>query len=111
MEGALGSGGMEVLEKEEASLSDSCVLISLGSPAELVDESEQTLGDSEEKPGVLQFMGWQRAGHDLLTEQQQYSIMHIHSIFSPIPWPMAFRLLPSPGFRTMNTENVCIFSD
>ena len=36
MEGALGSGGMEVLEKEEASLSDSCVLISLGSPAEPV---------------------------------------------------------------------------
>ena len=36
MEGTLGSGGAEVLEKEEASLSDSCMLISLGSPAEPV---------------------------------------------------------------------------
>ena len=29
-------------------------------------EFEQTLGDSEGqgKPGVLQFMGWQRVGHD-----------------------------------------------
>ena len=36
MEGTLGSGGAEVLEEEEASLSDSCMLISLGSPAEPV---------------------------------------------------------------------------
>ena len=34
---------------------------------------EQTLGDSEGQgsPGVLQFMGSNRAGHDLVTEQQQ----------------------------------------
>ena len=36
MEDALGSGGAEALVKKEASLSDSCVLISLGSPAEPV---------------------------------------------------------------------------
>ena len=36
-------------------------------------EFEQTLGDSEGtgEPGVLQFMGLQRAGHGLLPEQQQ----------------------------------------
>ena len=32
---------------------------------------EPTLGDSEgRKPGTLQFMGSQRSGHDLVTEQQ-----------------------------------------
>ena len=31
---------------------------------------EQTLRDGE-KPGMLQSMGLQRAGHDLVTEQQQ----------------------------------------
>ena len=31
-------------------------------------EFEQTPGGSEGKPGVLQSMGWQRVGHDLLTE-------------------------------------------
>ena len=37
-------------------------------------EFEQTLADSEgqRKPGVLQFMGLQRVGHDLATEQQQH---------------------------------------
>ena len=35
-------------------------------------ESEQTQGESEEgKPGVLQFMRSQRAGHHLATEQCQ----------------------------------------
>ena len=35
-------------------------------------EFEQTQGDSErQKPGVLQFRGMQRLGHDLVTEQQQ----------------------------------------
>ena len=35
-------------------------------------ECEQTLGDGEGqgKPGVLQSMGSQRVGHDLVTEQQ-----------------------------------------
>ena len=34
-------------------------------------EFEQTQGESEEgKPGVLQFMGSQRVGHNLATEQQ-----------------------------------------
>ena len=38
-------------------------------------EFEQTPGDSEElgMPGVLQPMGLQRAGHDLVTEKQQQS--------------------------------------
>ena len=37
-------------------------------------ESEQTQGDSEGqgKPGMLQFMGSQRIGHNLKTEQQHY---------------------------------------
>ena len=35
-------------------------------------EFEQALGDSEEgKPGVLQFMGSQTVGHNLVTEQWQ----------------------------------------
>ena len=36
-------------------------------------EFEQTPEDSEKtgKPGALQFMGSQRVGHDLVTEQQQ----------------------------------------
>ena len=35
-------------------------------------ESEQTLGDGEGqgRPGMLQSMGSQRVGHDLVTEQQ-----------------------------------------
>ena len=38
-------------------------------------ECEQTLGDGEGqgKPGVLQSMGSQRVGHDLVTEQQNTS--------------------------------------
>ena len=32
-------------------------------------EPEQTQGDGEGKPGVLQFMGSQRVGHDLVTDQ------------------------------------------
>ena len=34
-------------------------------------ELEQTLGDSEGKPGMLQSTGLQRVGHNLPTEQQQ----------------------------------------
>ena len=34
-------------------------------------EFEQTLGDTEGKPGVLQSMGSQRVGHNWATEQQQ----------------------------------------
>ena len=35
-------------------------------------EFKQTLGDGRTgKPGVLQFMGLQRVGHDLATKQQQ----------------------------------------
>ena len=34
-------------------------------------EFEQTLGDSEGNLGVLQIMGLQRVGHNLVTEQQQ----------------------------------------
>ena len=35
-------------------------------------ELEQAQGDCEgQKPGVLQFMGSQRVGHDLTTEQHQ----------------------------------------
>ena len=34
-------------------------------------EFEQTLGDIEGNLGVLQIMGLQRVGHDLVTEQQQ----------------------------------------
>ena len=35
-------------------------------------EFEQTPGDSEAgKPGMLKFMGLQRVGHNLATEQQQ----------------------------------------
>ena len=35
-------------------------------------EFEQAQGDCEgQKPGVLQFMGSQRVGHDLTTEQHQ----------------------------------------
>ena len=39
-------------------------------------EFEQTLADSEgqRKPGVLQFMGLQRVGHDLATEQQAQNV-------------------------------------
>ena len=40
----------------------------------LLNEFEQTLGDSEEqggRPGVLQSMWSQRVGHNLATEQQQ----------------------------------------
>ena len=33
-------------------------------------EFEQAPGDGEGKPGVLQSMGSQRAGHDSATEQQ-----------------------------------------
>ena len=33
-------------------------------------EFEQTPGDSEGKPSVLQFMGSQTVGYDLTTEQQ-----------------------------------------
>ena len=36
-------------------------------------EFEQTLGDSEGKPGMLRSMGSQRIGHDLVTEQWQPS--------------------------------------
>ena len=36
-----------------------------------MDAFEQTLGDSEGKPGLLQFTGLQRVRHDLATEQQQ----------------------------------------
>lgn len=34
-------------------------------------EFEQIPGDSEGKPGVLQFMGLQRAGHGCVTEKHQ----------------------------------------
>ena len=34
-------------------------------------EFEQTPGDSEGKPGVLQSMGSQRVKHDLVTKQEQ----------------------------------------
>ena len=35
-------------------------------------EFEQTPGDNERRePGVLQFMGSQRVGHDLATEQER----------------------------------------
>ena len=40
----------------------------------LLNEFEQTLGDSEGqggRPGVLQSMGSQRVGHNLATEQEQ----------------------------------------
>ena len=33
-------------------------------------EFEQTLGDSEGNPGILQSMGSQRVGRDLVAEQQ-----------------------------------------
>ena len=40
-------------------------------------ESEQTQGDSEGtwKPGMLQFMGSQRVGLNLATEQQQQELL------------------------------------
>ena len=34
-------------------------------------EFEQALGNSEGKPGLLQSMGLQRVGHDLVSEKQQ----------------------------------------
>ena len=40
-------------------------------------ECEQTPGDSEgQEPGVLQPMGSQRVGHNLVTEQQQGLVSH-----------------------------------
>ena len=36
-------------------------------------EFEQTLGNSEGQPAMLQSMGLQRFGHDLGTEQQWFS--------------------------------------
>ena len=69
MEGALGSGGAEVLEKEEASLSDSSVLISLGSPAEPVVPSSSA-HNKQQLPRAVSpkhlvldgFMEWCAAG-------------------------------------------------
>ena len=49
--------------------------------------SEQTPGDNEGQgnPGVLQFMGLQRIGHNLVTEQQQFMLLsfgarHFHAL-------------------------------
>ena len=42
------------------------------------DEFEQTPEDSEKrKPGMLQFMGSQRVGYDLVIEQQQCSFLKL----------------------------------
>ena len=32
-----------------------------------------------EEPGMLQFMGWQRVRHDLVTEQQQFKFSNRNS--------------------------------
>ena len=43
-------------------------------------EFEQTPGDSgghRKKPGVLQSIGLQRVGHDLVTEQQLEQLKHL----------------------------------
>ena len=44
-------------------------------------EFGQTLGDSEKtgKIGVLQFMGWQRVRHNLVTEQQYRTSTDLHT--------------------------------
>ena len=45
-----------------------------------VDMKQQTQGDSEQwEPGVLQFMGLQRVGHNLATEQQQGFLKHLET--------------------------------
>ena len=33
----------------------------------------------DRKPGILQSMGFQRVGHDLMTEQQEYGKSNIYS--------------------------------
>ena len=49
-------------------------------------EFEQTLADSEgqRKPGVLQFMGLQRVGHDLATEQVQKKVTLTQDLQAPV---------------------------
>ena len=55
-------------------------------------EFEQTLGDNEGKPGVLQFMGSQRVRHNLATEQQLY--MKLNKWDDNIwPWQTPFSIL------------------
>ena len=55
-------------------------------------EFEQTLGDNEGKPGVLQFMWSQRVGHNLATEQQL--CMKLNKWDDNIrPWQTPFSIL------------------
>ena len=86
-------------------------------------EFEQTLGDREGgKPGMLQSMGSQRIGHNLVTEQQQKQSLFTPSSLSP-PWEFNFhqsskwflRLsVPLWGFHTLPHINIpprrCSFS-
>ena len=46
-------------------------------------EFEQTPGDSERQPGVLQSMGSQRVGHNSATEQQQQQSCYFMQVNEP----------------------------